>query len=412
MTRRWKAVAVLAAWLALGVSVQAQTSNPTPVGAARMIEPIGYNPNYQPPPPPDLVPGPITPLVAPAGPPESLWLRASHSSAFQCEEFPTEQAAYGSVGGMGLVRYRPGNLPIALDEFPLTMKDGQVPPGRLPEALNLSALNPSMWAGARATVGYLCGDEAIEVTGFYQGPQSNSKQVVGPGRFLVPYFTPSSSFPFGFEGDNGLWNHADQVRVSYQTNVGSAELNYRRWDIAVNGMDLMLGVRYFFTRESLAQYTNDDALTTDPFGVSNQKLAATYTVFTRNNIVGPQIGGEYSFPVPLSCDRLWFTTMGKAMAGPNWIERHWDLTRGDLFKGFNINKYDLEIGQVYEVSAMFDAHILERMRIRVGYTALWAIGVSNPATQFDFNLAQQGFKHPDRSSAFWHGPLAELQFLW
>jgi hypothetical protein len=177
-------------------------------------------------------------------------------------------------------------------------------------------------------------------------------------------------------------------------------------------MDIILGVRYFYTREVLSQYTNDDALTTDPFGVSNQRLAATYTVTTRNNIVGPQIGGEYSFPVPCTCDRLWVTTMGKAMAGPNWEERRWSLTRGDLLKAFDISKYSMGIGQVYEVSAAFDAHIMERFRIRVGYQALWAIGLTNPAEQFDFNLAAQGFKHPDRSSAFWHGPIAELQFLW
>jgi hypothetical protein len=412
MTGRLKAVAALAAWLALGVSAQAQTSNATPVGAARMIEPIGYNPHYQPPPPPDLMPGPVTPSIAPAGPPESLWLRSSHSSAFQCEEFPTEQACYGSIGGMGLARYHPGHMAIALDEYPFTLKNGLVPPGRLPTALDVSTLNPTMWVGARATVGYLCGDEAIEVTGFYQPPQSNSKQVVGPGRFLVPYFTPSSSFPAGFEGDNGLWNHADQVAISYQTNVGSAELNYRRWDIAVNGMELILGVRYFFTRENLSQYTNDDALTTDAFGLSNPRLAATYSVTTRNNILGPQVGGEYSFAVPWTCDRFWFTVMGKAMAGANWEERHWSLTRGDLLKAFDIYKYSVEFSQVYEVNAMIDWHVLERFRIRVGYTALWAVGITNPANQFDFNLAQQGFKHPDKSSAFWHGPIAELQFLW
>ena len=69
-------------------------------------------------------------------------------------------------------------------------------------------------------------------------------------------------------------------------------------------------------------------------------------------------------------------------------------------------------GQVYELNACLDFHLLERMRIRFGYQALWAVGVSTPATQFSFDLSNQGFRKADQGSAFWHGPIAELQFLW
>jgi hypothetical protein len=270
-----------------------------------------------------------------------------------------------------------------------------------------------MAVGARATLGYLCGDEAIELTGFYQGPKVSSRTAVNAGALLVPFYTPTGAFPLGFEGDNGLWNHADLVTLSYQSSVGSAELNYRRWDIAVNGIELLLGVRYFYDRENLNLYTNDDFFVQNVFGAFDLRKVATYSVVTRNNIVGPQVGVEYSFPCTIPClGWLWFTGMAKGMAGPNYLERHWSLVRGDGFRGFDIAKNDIRLGQVYEVSATLDIHILERLRFRAGYTALWAVGVSNPAYQFEFNLAAQGIRPAESNSSFWHGPIAEIQFLW
>src|ERR1700722_19724683 len=111
MTRWWKGVAVFAAWLSLGVATEAQQETPTPVGAARMIEPLRYKPEPQ----PDLVPGPVTPLVAPPGPPDSLALPSGHSSAFQCENYTTESACFGSAGGFGLARYHPRSLALAFN---------------------------------------------------------------------------------------------------------------------------------------------------------------------------------------------------------------------------------------------------------------------------------------------------------
>jgi hypothetical protein len=309
-------------------------------------------------------------------------------------------------------------LPFVLDETPDNLKNGTNPNRPLPDVLDLKNFNPEMKLGVRATLGYLCCDEAIEVSGFYQWPSANTKAIANPGSLLLPYFTPTGAFPLGFEGDNGLWNHADLARFSYQSSVASAELNYRRWDIAVTGMELILGVRYFYTRETLSQYTNDDFFVVDPFGRSNLALAATYSVSTRNQILGPQVGAEYSFPVTVPFFNwpcalpFWVSVMGKAMCGPNWVERQFQLTRGDGFHGFDVTKNDVKLGQVYEADVAVDWHILDRLRLRAGYMALWAVGISNAAYQFDFNLADQGTRRPELNSAFWHGPFGELQFLW
>ena len=161
MTRWWKHVAVLAAWLALGVAAQAQPGLPSPVGAARIPEPMRYIPAPQ----PELVPGPTTPSVAPAGPPDSLNLPVGHSSAFQMENYPTESAAYAALGGMALHRQGLTHLPIAFtDNQSRGLDTGIVPVGIgrlgnnafnpfqtnstfLPQALNLNQITPS-WTGS------------------------------------------------------------------------------------------------------------------------------------------------------------------------------------------------------------------------------------------------------------------------
>jgi hypothetical protein len=411
MTRWWKGVAVLAVWLGLGVAAQAQQQIPSPVGAARMIEPLRYNPEPQ----PNLVPGPVTPQIAPPGPPDCLSYPADHASAFQCEHYACEQAWFGSIGGIGLRRSSPGHLPLAFNDSPNTLDTGLLPAGPLPRALDLHEVQMRTQGGLSATVGYLECNQAIELTGFYQPPSTQSAAVLGQGLFFVPFTTNGStdSFPLGFEGDNGLWKQADLVRVSYQTSVGNVELNYRRWNSGIENVELILGVRYFYTQDRLNLLTDDDFLTKDLFGHSDPARAATYTVRSRNDIVALQVGGEYSFPCQIPCfGWIWFTGMGKAGVGPNWVNRDFRLVRGDSFAGIDDRRSNVQLGQVYELNGFVDFHILERLRIRAGYRALLAAGISNPATQFSFEFNQQPRGKTDQGSAFWHGPVAELEFLW
>ena len=84
MTRRWKHLTAIAALLTTAVAGRAQEGYPSPVGATRMLEPLRYVPGPQ----PNLVPGPVTPAIAPVGPPPSLSLPENHTSAFQCERTP------------------------------------------------------------------------------------------------------------------------------------------------------------------------------------------------------------------------------------------------------------------------------------------------------------------------------------
>src|SRR5262245_43124383 len=106
MTWSRGAKVVLAVGLGLGAVAPAwsQALAPTPIGPARMPEPVPCAPSQP------LTTGPIAPLDAPPGPPPSLSLPANHSGAFQTECFPPEWAIYTHIGGMALQRQGLGSL--------------------------------------------------------------------------------------------------------------------------------------------------------------------------------------------------------------------------------------------------------------------------------------------------------------
>src|SRR5262249_43074988 len=77
MLKKWMGVALLAGWLGLTAQARAQYL-PSPVGAARIPEPLPCGPTA---PVPNLVPGPLNPLDAPKGPPDCLSLPAGINNA-------------------------------------------------------------------------------------------------------------------------------------------------------------------------------------------------------------------------------------------------------------------------------------------------------------------------------------------
>lgn len=410
MTSWFKHVAVLAAWLGLGTMVLAQLpGRPSPVGATRIPEPLNYIPEG---PPPQLTPGPLNPLMAPAGPPDSLNLPADHFNAFPTEGFPMETAFFASLGGMALMREGLNSTPIVFaDDQNNRIDTGGEPIGILPILFPLDRVHPLLQGGVRATVGYLFATEAVELTGFYIPYKTEFGQVIDQGRLFIP-FGPPNFTPLGFEGNNGLWRQADYARISYTGGLASAEANYRRWNAGLNHVELILGVRYLYMQERIDIYADDEFFVRDIFDRPDPLRAATYTAGTRNNYLGLQFGGEYSTPIPHEkLSWIWFTLMGKTSLGANFIERTWRLTRGDGFGSFDIHQNTIMLGSVNEGMAGVDIHILERLRFRAGYTAIWALGFSSADRQIDFNFQTQGQRGTDRTSILWHGPMAELQFL-
>jgi hypothetical protein len=414
MSRWWKRLAVVAAWLGVAGVAAAQQQVPRPVGAARIPEPLRYCPEPQ----PKLVSGPMTPAIAPPGPPPELSLPQDHSSAFQLEHYTPEARAYFSAGGMALFRNELGSLPVIFADNQTGGRDiRRLPDFPIPAIGRLDQINHAV-GGPRVTLGYLWHADALEFNGFYLPAHQNAITERGQGNLFVPFVAPGLAFPLGFEGNNGIFMNADLVRLSYQSQVGSGELNWRRMSPGILRPDLLLGIRYFHVADRVKIFSDDEANTLDRFGNPDPRRQAIYTASAQNNIVAFQFGCEHSVPLPLPHHHLtkwlgwvWFTGMGKAAVGPNFVSRGQKLTRGDLFQAFDVKRSSVGVGQVYELGAFLDLHILEKLRIRAGYMTLWAVGVSTGHNQVEFNLAAQGGAHRDSSSMFWHGPIAELQFL-
>jgi hypothetical protein len=399
MKKWYFGVALVAGWLGQTGTAGAQYI-PTPVGAARIAEPI-------PCPTPNLVEGPISPLAAPPGPPCGTDLPAGHSSAFQCEEYVRDDHCFAHFGAVGLMRQKLGHFNLAVLD-PVSLKDGIPAPPGSPTLQSLDMFQESFQYGPKATLGYLWQNQAIELTGFWIPSLRKTLDSANPGQIDLPFVNP----PLGFEGDNGLWLHADVLHTEYRSSLWSGEVNYRYTDAAVTDAELILGVRYVGNSESLGIVTGDDDLTVrDAQGNPDPTRQATYQIRARNHIVAPQVGFEWGTP----CTK--WARVGvnaKAALGVNFAEIRTTLVRGDGLVGFDQARHStVPLAQVYDLGAFVDFDVcgLERLRLRIGYNAMFLVNVVVPEDNLNFNLGAPTARTNNNGSIFYHGPMAELEFL-
>jgi hypothetical protein len=247
--------------------------------------------------------------------------------------------------------------------------------------------------------------QAIELTGFYIPPAYNSIESDIPGQIDVFFHNA----PLGFEGDNGLWLQADRLHTTFTQRLYGAELNYRCCNKAFTDVELLFGVRYIDVRENLNIFTGDDDLTNlDVNGNPDPTLQATYFIETINRIIAPQLGLEYAFPC--TC-YFTFGVSAKGAWGVNFSEVETKLNRGDGVEGFHTRRTTSGFGQIYDVGAFLDFHLLERARLRFGYNALWLVGVATAVDNLDFDLSNPSGRQNKTGSMFYHGPMVEFQFL-
>jgi hypothetical protein len=406
MSGWWKGGALIAAWLSLCLAVHGSDYDgryPVPHGPARMPEPLPCgvcDPGYHGPP---LVPGPINPHAAPPGPPDCLSLPATHSSAFQCEHCLPEEHFYFHFGTQFLQRQKFSNGDIAVLD-PQNTDTGEFPEGA-PLLRRFKDLNPTMNPGIRGRIGYMWQNFAIEAEAFYIFQANASKDALMPGQVDTLFFNA----PLGFQGNNGLFIQADRARVSLEQQLVSAEVNYRTWDIALNGVDILLGLRYVQPREKLEIAVDDDGVQfVDADGLPDPLRQATYGVQVRNNMVLAQTGFEWVNPI---LGPFWFGWYAKGGIGPNFISRNWTLRRGDGFVGFNVRENTTVFSGLFDTGFFLDIYLLQRMRVRGGYMALFLINVAESKEQVNFDLAFPDAIREDNGSIFYHGPMLEFQFL-
>jgi hypothetical protein len=325
------------------------------------------------------------------------------------DECPDKQCGcFVHVGFQALQRHGLGHSPVA---FMDTTQPHQLDTGILPIPIHAAAItswndiNPDMRFGPTATVGWMWGSNAIEVTGYYLPDQSDSSTTILTGGLFVPFIHP----PIGFEGDNGLWSQADVVKLRLVSNTTNAELNYRCWSSAFTGPELILGARYFAADERVQIYTGDDDLTVrDINNLPDPLRQATYSFRTKNRLIAPQAGFEWNQCV-LPC--LTLNVMGKVALGPNLEEGIWSLKRGDGFEPLRGKQHETVFSELYELGAFADVIMLERMKLRFGYSALWFVNVAGAVEQVNYDLNAQGTNHNNHGSIFYHGPTVQFQIM-
>ena len=411
MMRRWLGVAVFAGCLGLVQAVQAQLP-PAPYGP--------YSPHPLPPEPvpvgsaaaptadpgPNLVPGPLTPQMAPHGPPDDLSLPNDAAGAFPTQTPQAEEACYFAIGYQGFWRQglNRNNSIAVLD--PQNLDTGVAPPAGQPVFQRFDDLRTPFQSGVRSTLGYLIGDgQAVEMSGLYIIQQKAAVSTTDPGRIDAPFVNP----PLGFEGDNGLWLQADRLTTTFTSTFWNVELNGRWNNPGIGGTDLLAGLRFADLTETLSTYTDDDGV---QFPMTNGQpdplRVATYKVRTKNQLLGPQLG----FECAKSCSP--YITIGcgaKAVLGADFIELNRKLVRGDGFVGFDATTNTIQLAQLYELNVFVDILPLERVKLHLGYSAMWMLDVANVVGQYDFNLRDTTGLDNRSGSIFFHGPVVELQFL-
>jgi hypothetical protein len=390
-------MALVAACWCLNSPARAQPgSYPSPVGAARMPEPIPCDPSQVPPPKPqpNLVPGPISPQAAPMGPPDCLSLPYDHTGAFQCEHYVEDCGFFVNIGAMALQRQRLGAGDIAvfnaqaqgINVGPVTPNPFMPAPAGTSQALGFDSVTPPMSLGIRGTVGYLSGDNSVEFTNFYIWQNNVSASASQFAGIDTLFFNP----PIGFLGNNlfdgNLFRRTSMVSESFGSSLFSSELNYRRWNMAFPGLDLIIGVRYINQNDNLDIVTTGNlsaAALASPILVNPGVASAIYTSRTFNNMVAPQVGFEYTLGLT-----RWFALsgLGKGAWGVNFLNTDVSLTRGDGLQGFDTHRSDTNFGQIYEIGGFANFHILDKLNLRLGIQATWLCGVATANDQVDFNL--------------------------
>jgi hypothetical protein len=339
--------------------------------------------------------------MAPPGPPPCLDISGCSPGAFDQPCCQPECAAFFHIGTQAYERQKLGKGVVAFSDPRSNGRDtGQAPLPTDPAAERYGDLTPNMAFGVRGAVGYLYGENAVELTGFFIPENTSSVTAASPGRLNAVFTNP----PAGFGGVNGLFRQADVVSTSLTSTLGDAELNFRTSSAALNEVDLILGVRYFDQKERLSTFVDDQALTTGP----NPLFQADYSVQAHNRLVAPQLGFEWQHPC-----LCWLSVaaVAKGAWGVNFVDFDYRLVRGDGRVGFDQHRSTEIFSHLYEVGFFFDFHLLEKARIRAGYDMFWFLQEAAVIDQVSFDLSDPAGRRNTNGSVFYHGPTIELQLL-
>jgi hypothetical protein len=305
-----------------------------------------------------------------------------------------------------LMRARMKSEALAIKDLILVEAPDPIPPGvnGMPLFADFKDMNQNMMYGLKVGGQYLFNEHnAVELTSTIMPQHTDHITYILPGQ-LTSFFTSPPAVPVGFEGDNGLWDHADRMDLNLTTTMFLMELNYRGYCGAGNWeADYLLGVRWLNIHEKLAWTTDDDGIQFGP----DPLTTATYTVRARNSIVAPQLGFGLHRNI---CPWMAVSWEGKGAWGQNFASYEIQLERGDGFSAPSGGLKKEHFCQVYE-SALSVDFSGTWWRLRFAYDVLFIHGVATGQNEIDFNLLNPNGNGRFDGSLLYHGPSVSFNIV-
>jgi hypothetical protein len=274
-----------------------------------------------------------------------------------------------------------GNTPVILDSA-----SGAV-------LLGTSDLNYSMEAGPRLILGRQLGETAaVELLYFGLNDWDTSRTVVGDNDLRIP-------------GDLGLatldFFNADELTASQSATINNVEVNlWRR--TSDTPLELMAGFRYLNFDEQFAIAAGD-----------SDTGASRYSVQTRNDLFGGQLGGRFR-PSLGPSGRYGLEAVGKVGLFGNAVGMNQFVT--DSNNTFVVRNTDVAAGQTAFVGDLGVAalvRVTDSLTARIGYNLIWVEGVARAANQLDFSDASSsGTRLAYGQGAFLQGVSVGLEAGW
>ena len=287
--------------------------------------------------------------------------------------------------------------------------------------MNTAQLMPGIAAGYEGTIGRYLGrdtenrDHFVEFTYFGMNEWTASKPVTGarivddsgvvvPGS--ISFGTLFSLFPSEVRG----FNRADLHTMEYRCELQNFELNARiaprgkadrlvlhpggKWRRECNPGDYLsylFGLRYLSLDEDFAFRSRGELVETGGGGTRVIPLSGDYLIRTHNDLVGFQIGADYSFR---RCKWTWGI---RSKVGPfvNLSDQISDVTTdaaGDPFaSGSDMDRHTRDISDDLAIIGDLGITATYKLRpnclVRVSYDLLFVAGVALAPDQLDFNLS-------------------------
>lgn len=273
------------------------------------------------------------------------------------------------------------------------------------EIFNSGQLDLDHTVTPRITLGKQLSDcYALEAVYFGMLHQQASFSLVAADTGSLFYSSPwDDAGGFNFFSGNGF-SAFTQQDISYESDLHNVEINLKInrgngfWG---SRRSSLIGVRYIALYERL----NMSSTPLNP----GANPTAVYRIDTFNNLVGPQLGTDWSFGL---CDRLAVNVWGKAGLFAN-IDAQKSNIVDDFGGAYSTQRHRTQLAGLIEVGVLGELAIKRNWSLFGGYQVYHLSGVALAPDQIDYmNSPTSQTYLNDKASVTYHGPSAGLEVRW